>query len=141
VCQSTLGTIWLKHLLLSFRNSWRKRRFGWCCRRYDNKVMRLVPKRVLFYLFINYNMVAFKVHPSCACTHTHTLFSGPVTVCSIPGTHFVGCRLRLVLQHPGCLLLTQNGILSLPILLFEIKRSHKVRDQVRKEAAQPRIPL
>jgi len=32
-------------------------------------------------------------------------------------------------------MLTQNGVLSPPILLFEIKRSRKVRDQVTKEAA------
>jgi len=31
----------------------------------DNKVMRLVPKKVLFYLFINYIVVTFKVHPLC----------------------------------------------------------------------------
>ena len=36
--------------------------------RSDNKVMRLVPKKVLFYLFINYNMVTFKVHPLCLHT-------------------------------------------------------------------------
>jgi hypothetical protein len=35
----------------------------------------------------------------------------------------------------GCLLLTHNGVLSLLILLFEIKRSRQVRDQVSKEAA------
>jgi len=37
-------------------------------RRSDNKVMRLVPKKVLFYLFINYNVVTFKVHPLCLHT-------------------------------------------------------------------------
>jgi len=56
-------------------------------------------------------------------------------VCSIRGTHFVGCRLRPALQSSGCLLLTQNGVLSLPILLFKIKRIRKVRDQVIQEAA------
>jgi hypothetical protein len=66
--------------------------------------MRLVPKK-LFYLFINYNVVNFKVHP---------FSSGAATVCSIPGTHFVGYRLRPALQISGCLLLTQNGVLSMP---------------------------
>jgi len=32
--------------------------------------MRLVPEKVLFYLFINYNVVTFKVHPLCL----HTTF-------------------------------------------------------------------
>jgi len=36
--------------------------------RSDNKVMRLVPTKVLFYLFINYNMVTFKVQPLCMHT-------------------------------------------------------------------------
>ena len=65
----------------------------------------------------------------------HTIPIDAATVCSIPGNQLVGCRLRPALQPSGCLLLTQNGVLSLPILLFEIKRSHKVRDQVIKEAA------
>ena len=30
--------------------------------------MRLVPKKVLFHLFINYNVVTFKVHPLCLHT-------------------------------------------------------------------------
>jgi len=38
--------------------------------RFDNKVMRLVPKKVLPYLFINYNVVTFKVHP----LYLHTPF-------------------------------------------------------------------
>jgi hypothetical protein len=33
--------------------------------------MRMVPKKVLFHLFINYNAVTFKVHPLCL----HTPFS------------------------------------------------------------------
>jgi hypothetical protein len=61
--------------------------------------------------------------------------SGVFIVCSIPGTNFVGCLLRPALQPSGCLLLTQNGVLSLQILLFEMKRSRKVRDQVIKDAA------
>ena len=36
----------------------------------DNKVMRLVPKIVSFYLFTNYNVVTFKVLPLCL----HTTF-------------------------------------------------------------------
>jgi len=65
----------------------------------------------------------------------HTFSSGAATACSSPGTQHVGCRLRPALQPSGCLLLTQNGVLSLPILLFEIERSRKMRDQVSKEAA------
>jgi len=43
-------------------------------------------------------------------------------------------RLEQALQTSGCLLFTQNGVLSLSSLLFEIKGSHKVRDQVSKDA-------
>jgi len=95
----------------------------------DNKVMRLVPKKVLFYLFINYNVQSSPLVPA------HIYSSGTAIVCSIPGTQFVGCSLRPALQTSGCLLLTQNCVLALPILLFEIKRSRKVRDQVSKDAA------
>jgi len=42
----------------------------------DNKVMRLVPETVLFYLFINYNVVTFKVHPLCL----HTPFPAALPV-------------------------------------------------------------
>ena len=88
--------------------------------------MRLVPeKKFLFYLFMNYNVVTFKSTP---LVPAHTFSSGAAIVYSIPGTQHVGCRLRPALQPSGCLLLTQNGVLSLPILLFEIKRSRKVRD-------------
>jgi hypothetical protein len=34
----------------------------------DNKVMRLVAKKVLFCLFINYTVVVFKVNPLCLHT-------------------------------------------------------------------------
>ena len=34
----------------------------------DNKIMRLDPKKVLFYLFIGYNVVTFKVNPLCLHT-------------------------------------------------------------------------
>jgi len=53
-------------------------------------------------------MVTFKVH---------LLFSsGAVTVCSIPGTLLEECRLSPALQTSRCLLLIQNGVLSLPYL-------------------------
>jgi hypothetical protein len=85
--------------------------------------MRLAPKKVLLYLFINYNVVTFKVYIPCDCTN---LSSSAAIVCSILGMQFVGCHLRSALKNSGCLLLTQNGVLSLLILLFEIKRSFKV---------------
>jgi hypothetical protein len=44
----------------------------------DNKVTRLVPKKVLFYGFINYNVVTFKVHP--LCLHTPFLVVLPLFV-------------------------------------------------------------
>jgi len=65
----------------------------------------------------------------------HTFTSGAAIVRSIPGKQFVECRLKSALQTSGYFLLTQNGVLSLPSLLFEIKRSSKVRGQVNKEAA------
>ena len=65
----------------------------------------------------------------------HTFSSGAATVCSILGTQLEECRLRPALQTSGCLLLFQNGVLSLPILLFEIRRSRRARDQASKEAA------
>ena len=68
----------------------------------------------------------------CACTH---VFQRRCTVCSIPVTQLEECRLRPALQPYGCLLLIQNGVLSLPILLFEIRRRSRARDQVSKEAA------
>jgi hypothetical protein len=40
--------------------------------------------------------------------------SGAVIVYSITVTHFVGYRLRTALLTCGCLLLTQNGVLSVP---------------------------
>ena len=65
----------------------------------------------------------------------HTFSSVAAIFSSISGKQFVRCRLKHALQTSGCLLFTQNGVLSLPSLLFEIKGSHKVRDRVRKEAA------
>ena len=64
-----------------------------------------------------------------------TFSSVAAIVCSILGTQFVGCRLRPAFHTYRCFMLTENGVLSLPILLFEIKRSRKVRNQVSKEAA------
>jgi hypothetical protein len=72
--------------------------------------MRLVQKS--FILFI---------HP-LQCGHLqstslmppHTISSGAAIVCRIPGTHFVGCRFRPAFQTSGCIVLTQNGVLSMP---------------------------
>lgn len=36
--------------------------------RLENKVIRLVPKKYIFYLFINYNVAPFKVRPPCLHT-------------------------------------------------------------------------
>jgi len=94
--------------------------------------MRLVPKKV-FILFIHQLKCGHL--QSTSRVPAHTFCSGAATVRSIPGTQFVGCLLRPALQTSGCLLLTQNGVLSLSILLFEIKIIRKVRDQVSKEAA------
>ena len=71
---------------------------------------------------------------SASLVPAHTFSSSAAIVFSIPGKQLGGCRLWPAFQPSGCLLLTQNGALSLPILLFEIKRSHNVRDQVIKEA-------
>jgi len=94
--------------------------------------MRLVPKSS-FILFIHQVQFGHLQSTSLVCGHTFS--SSAAIVCSIPGTHFVGCHLRPALQSSGCLLLTQNGVLSLLILLFKIKRIHKMQDQVSKEAA------
>ena len=63
----------------------------------------------------------------------HSFFSIEAIICSIPGMQFVGCCLRPAFQPFGCLLLTQNGVLSQLILHFEIEGSCKVRDQASKE--------
>ena len=98
----------------------------------DSKVMRLIPKKS-FILFIHQLQCDHLQSTSLVPAHIDS--SGAATVCSIPGTQFVGCSSRPALQTSGCLLLTQNGVLSLPILHFEIKRSRKVRDRVNREAA------
>jgi hypothetical protein len=72
---------------------------------------------------------------STSLVPAHTFSSGAAIVCSIPGTQLEGCRLRPALQTSGCLLLTQNGVLPLPILFSGIKRRRRARDQVIKEAA------
>ena len=95
--------------------------------------MRLVPKKKSFILLIH--QLQHGHLQSTTLVPALTFSSGAAIVCSIPGTQFVRCPLRHALQISGCLLLTQNGVLSLPILLFEIKRSCKVQDQVSKEAA------
>ena len=95
--------------------------------RYDNKVMGLVKKKI--YLFINYNVVTFTVHP----LYLHTPFPAVLPLFVAFTEHklwdvFSGLRYSPLDVY--CL--TQNGVLSLPILLFEIKRSRRVRDQVSK---------
>jgi len=94
--------------------------------------MRLVPEKSSI-LFIHQLQCGH--FQSASLVPAHTVSSGAAILCSIPGTHFVGHRLRPALQPSGCHLLTQNGVLSLLNLLFQIKRSRKVRDQVSKHAA------
>ena len=99
--------------------------------------MRLVPKS--FILFMHQLQCGHL--QSASLVPAHNFSSGAAIVCSIPGTQHAGCRLRPALQPSRYLLLSQNGVLSLPILPFEIERSHKVRDQVSKEAAASRTAL
>jgi len=94
--------------------------------------MRLAPKNS-FILFIQQLRCGHL--QSASLVPTHTFSSGAVILCNIPGKQLVECCLRPALQTSGCILLTQNVVLSLLILLFEIKESRKVRDQVSKEAA------
>jgi hypothetical protein len=84
----------------------------------DSKVMRLVPKKS-FILFIHQQKCGHL--QSTSLVPAHTFSSSTAILCSIPGTHFVGCSLRPALQTTRCVLLTQNGVLSLSILLFEIE--------------------
>jgi hypothetical protein len=93
--------------------------------------MRLVPKKS-FILFIHQLKCGHL--QSTSLLPAHTFSSGAAILCSIPGTQFVGCSLRPALQTSGCFLLSQNGVLSLLILLFKIKISRKVQDQVTKDA-------
>ena len=94
--------------------------------------MRLVPKKS-FILFIH--QLKYGHLQSTSVVPVHTFSSSAATVCSIPGKQLEECHLRPASHTPGCLLLIQNGVLSLPILLFEIRRSRRTRDQVSKEAA------
>jgi len=80
--------------------------------------MRLVSKNVLFYLFINYNLFAFKEHPLCL----HTTFPEllPMFVAFLNAVS--GMSLKACVPELWMLLLTQNGVLPLPILLFKVAR-------------------
>jgi len=88
--------------------------------RSDNEVMRLVQKKIFIYQLQCGHLKSTSLVPA------HNFSSGAAIICSIHGTQLVGCRCRPALRPSGCLLLTQNGVLSLPILLFEI--NSKVRD-------------
>jgi len=94
--------------------------------------MRLVPKKS-FILFIH--QLKYGHLHSKSLVPAHMFSSGAATVSSIPGTQLEECRLRTALQTSGCLPFIQNGVLSLPILLSEIRRSHRARNQVSNEAA------
>ena len=98
----------------------------------DSKVMGLVPKKG-FVLFIHQLKCGHL--QSTSLVPAHTFSSGAAILCSVPCAQLVECSLGIALQTSGCLLLTQNGVLSLLILLFELKRSRKLRDQVSKEGA------
>ena len=84
--------------------------------RTDNKVMRLLLKKKLF-IYSSTTVWSPSKYIPCACTH---LFQRCCHCFSIPGIQPVGCHLRPALQPSGCLLLTQNGVLWLSILLFEV---------------------
>ena len=99
--------------------------------RSDSKVMRLIPEKS--FILVIHQLKSCHLQ-STFLVPAHTLSSGAAIVCSIPGTQHEECRLRPALQTTECLLLTQNGVLSLPILFFGIKRSRRARDQVSKEA-------
>jgi len=81
--------------------------------------MRLVPTKVLLYLFINYNTIIFKERPLCL----HTPFPAVLSLF----VAFLEHSLWDVVEG------LRSGLLA--VLLFEIKRSRMVRDQVRNEAA------
>jgi len=94
--------------------------------------MRLVPKKS-FILFIH--QLKYGHLQSTSLVPAHMFSRDSATVCSIPGTQLEECRLRPALHISGCPLFIQNGVFSLPILLFKIIRSRRSRDQVSKEAA------
>jgi hypothetical protein len=85
--------------------------------------MRLVPKKS-FILF--FHQLKCGHLQSTSLVPAHTFSTGAAIPCGNPGTHFVGCSLRPALQTSGCFLLTQNGVLSLLILLFKTQISRKV---------------
>ena len=99
------------------------------CTRSENKVMRLIPKK--FILFIHQLQCCHL--QSTSIVPAHTFSSGAAIACSIPEMKLVGCHLRPVLQPCGCLLLVQSAVLSLPILLWNKKKSQGAI-QVNKEA-------
>jgi len=78
--------------------------------------MRLVPKKS--YILLIHQLQCIHLQ-SASLVPAQTFSSGAAILCSILGTHFVGHRLRPTLQPSGCLLLTQNGVLSLLILLLK----------------------
>ena len=84
--------------------------------RSDSKVMRLVPKNS-FILFIH--QLKYGHLQSTSLVPAHTFSSDAAAVCSIPGMQLEECRLRPALHNSGCLLLIQNGVLSLPILILK----------------------
>ena len=103
----------------------------WICTRSDNRIMILVPRKCT--LFIHQLQCGHL--QSTSLVPAHNFPSRAAIVCSIPGTQLLVCRFRHAVQPSGCLLLAQNVVVSLPILLSEIKRSRKVRDQVSQEVA------
>ena len=82
--------------------------------RSDNKIMRLVPKKII--LFIRQLQCGHL--QSTFLLHAYTFPKGTYIACSISRTQLLGCHWRPAIQPSGCLLLTQNGVLSLLILLF-----------------------
>jgi len=86
--------------------------------------MRLVPKKKKSFILFIHQLKCDRLQ-STSLVPAHTFSSGAATVCSIPRTQLGECRLRPALRTSGCLLLVQNGVLSLPILLFEIRRSRR----------------
>ena len=90
--------------------------------------MRLVPKNVLFYLFINYNVVTFKVHP--LCLHTSFPVVLPLFVAFLEHSMWDACVIALWMSS-----VDSKWCPFTADFTFEINRSRKVRDQVSKEAA------
>jgi hypothetical protein len=55
--------------------------------------MRLVTKKFILFIY----QVQCDHHQSTSSVAAHTISSGAVIVCSMPGKHFVGCHLRCAL--------------------------------------------